>query len=68
MWKKCKHFSSKEEDESLNRAEVDKSDQNDESQEMEEKANKLKKKRLIKCSGYFQVRELNKGTVLMVSS
>ncbi len=52
-------------------AEVDKSDQNkhvkDKRLEMEENANKMKK-RHIQCSGYFQVIELNKGTVLIVSS
>jgi len=66
-----KYFSSQEECESINMAEVDKSDQNkhvkDKRLEMEENANKMKK-RHIQCSGYFQVIELNKGTVLIVSS
>ena len=66
-----KYFSSQEECESINMAEVDKSDQNkhvkDKRLEMEENANKMKKKH-IQCSGYFQVIELNKGTVLIVSS
>ena len=50
-----KYFSSQEECESINMAEVDKSDQN---KHVKDQCLEMEEKRHIQCSGYFQVIEL----------